>query len=200
MKIYKLFLPLIFVVAIMLSGCANKQDFILHSYKVKVYEHDENQSVSAADPKTGKHLGYIYDTVLHYEFTLESTRDMGSVEEIDKMIYLAIEPTDRLLSLLKGNPFANQKIGSLDNFKYDGVLYRCSYIGPTRVAAGEKLEYKMEFIIGTRDEAGTENPDKLVHPPTPEEAREIEKESCNAKLLIKQGEKIIQVFPLSDYN
>lgn len=120
MRIYKLFLPLIFVVAIMLPACVNKQDFILHSNKVKVYEHDE-------------------------------------------------------------------------------VLYRCSHSGPTKLAAGEKLEYEIEFVIGTRDEAGTENPDKLIHPPTPEEAEEIKKEAYNANLLIKQGEKIIQAFPLSDY-
>lgn len=202
MKIHKLFLILIFFVSIILTACANKHDFILHNYSAKVYEHDEKQSVSAADPQTGKHLGYIYDTVLHYKFTLESTRDMGSLEEIDKMIYLVIEPTDKLLSLLKGNPFENQEIGSLDNNnnKHDQVLYRCSYKGPTKLEAGEKLEYEIEFVIGTRDETGRENPDKLILPPTPEEAEDIEKEAYNANLLIKQGEKTIQAIPLSDYN
>ncbi len=197
MRICKLFLPLIIIVAIMLPGCANKRDFILHNYKVRVCEHDQSRSASAADPQTGEHLGYIYNTVLRYEFTLEGARDMGSDRELDKMIYLVIEPTERLLSLLKDNPFANQRIGSIDNFKNDGILFRCSYAGPTRVSAGEKSAYEMEFVIGTRDEAGTENPDKIIPPPSPEEAREIEKEAKNANLLIMQGEKTLQSLPLN---
>lgn len=160
--------------------------------RVKVYEQNAEQSGAVNDPQTGELIGYVYRTVIRYEFDIKNNgfKDFGNKDwKPNHQLYIVVEPSKSLLALLKDNPFFDQEKIYLGHWDTKSKIV--STETPGCIGKGTTATFTVEYEIGRRDTSGL---DLSIPPPPREKWKQIEQEALAGKFVLMMGRQKVKEF------
>jgi hypothetical protein len=187
----------IFIILILLAGCSSKPSLEIVSSTVDIMD---NRSGEIGITSGEKQVEFIKPISLSYDFIIKNTgkKTLGGTEkpngetyEFDDGIKLAIEPNEKLTSVIK------EIVGFNIYNDEDRNKARLGFgkTGTPVLDPNQEGKYSLDFVLG----ASEENPELRIAPPK-EQLDKLVKNAMEATLVIYIEEEEIARFDLSNSN